>query len=148
LPTEFVGFFVGWSYILMNQLAAATVVADWSRYVVDLINLISRHNVTRLIVEPPILYYPETRDFVITGQVIDLPAIAISCVTVIILLLGIRKSAIFNLVFVVFKVSVLLIFIFAGCVYVKRENYTPFFPPNEGRIRQFIIDKANLCFIY
>ena len=132
----------------MNLLTTATVVSEWSRYVVDFINLISSHNATRLLVEPPVRYYEATAKFGVTGQVIDLPAIAITIAVIVLLFVGTRESAIFNHVFVVFKVIVLLLFLFAGCVYVKRENYTPFFPPNEGRIRRLITDKANLCLIH
>ena len=109
---------------------------SWSRYLVNFIDLISDHNATRYIVQAPVVWSEATDEFQTTGQVINLPAIGISVAITIVLLSGIRTTSKTNLALVVFKLTVLLIFIFAGSVYVKRENFSPFFPENTG-----IIDK-------
>ena len=131
--TEYMAWFIGWNYALLNQLAALTVVVAWSKYIVHLVVLISGQNVTTLIVEAPVAWNESATNFYVTGQVINLPAIAITIAITFLLVSGIRSTSIVNLVLVVFKIIVLLIFIFACAKYVKRENYTPFFPQNEGK---------------
>lgn len=121
--------------MILYQLAASTVVVLWSSQVVQFIDLISDYNASRLIVQAPVAWSEKTETFFITGQVINIPAIAITLVITFVLIMGIRETASINLGLVIFKIIVLLIFIFAGCVYVKPENYSPFFPSNEGKHR-------------
>jgi APA family basic amino acid/polyamine antiporter len=85
-----------------------------------------------MVTQAPLLWDETTNSFVVTGQAINLPAIVISVALTLLLITGIRPTAIVNLVLVVFKIIVLLIFIFACCKYVDRKNYTPFFPSNLG----------------
>jgi len=51
LFVEYLAWFIGWNYALLYQLSALTVVDAWSKYVVDLINLLSDYNVTKSVVE-------------------------------------------------------------------------------------------------
>lgn len=98
------------------------------------IDLVSDHNVTSSLVQAPIAWSDDLESFYATGQIINLPSIMITIAITIVLIVGIRETVIINLVFVVIKVIILLIFIFAGCVYVDRKNYDPFIPTNEGII--------------
>ena len=129
---EYPAFLVGWSYILTYQLSASAQVAGWSDSIVTLIELIPNYNATRWIVQAPFAWSGMGNNFYVTGGVINLPAIFITVAIIALLLLGIRETAYVNFVLVVFKIIVLLIFIFAGCVYVKRANYVPFVPSNQG----------------
>jgi APA family basic amino acid/polyamine antiporter len=130
---EYLAWFIGWNYALVYQLAALTVVVDWSKYVVHFINLFSNYNVTSSVVGAPIAWDETALSFYITGQAINLPAIAITIAMTLLLISGIRPTAIVNLVLVVIKIIILLIFIFACCKYVDLNNYKPFFPKNEGK---------------
>ncbi|CAF4364953.1 unnamed protein product, partial [Rotaria sordida] len=60
------------------------------------------------------------------------PTIAITIAITILLIIRVHQMARVNLVLVVFKIITLLIFIFGCCNYVNRNNYNPFFPPNQG----------------
>jgi APA family basic amino acid/polyamine antiporter len=73
--------------------------------------------------------------FYATGQVINIPSIAITIAVTFVLIIGIRETAIVNLTFVIIKVIILLTFIIAGSIRVDRKNYTPFFPRNEGIVK-------------
>jgi len=125
-------WFIGWNYALLYQLATLTVIVSWSDYVVHFIDSASGHNVSILLAKAPVAWVEDTASFVSTGQVINLPAIAITIAITILLVIGIRPTAIVNLVLVVLKIIILLIFIFLCCKYVNRKNYSPFFPPNQG----------------
>jgi APA family basic amino acid/polyamine antiporter len=123
---------MGWLLTLLYQLGASAVVVSWSDYVVHFIDLISDYNITKSLVEAPVGWSEELNMFYRTGQIINLPAIAITIAVTFVLVIGIRETAIVNLIFVIIKVIILLIFIFACCIHVDRKNYTPFFPPNQG----------------
>ena len=119
----------------LYQLAASVVVVRWSQYVVSFIHLISNFNATASIVQAPTAWSDTGNTIYKTGQVLNLPAIVITIAITVLLIIGIRETAIVNLVLVVFKIIVLLIFIVAGAIYVDRRNYSPFIPPSLGRTR-------------
>jgi APA family basic amino acid/polyamine antiporter len=125
-------WFIGWNYALLYQLAALTVVVSWSEYLVDFIELVSNYHVASVVVQAPVAWNETAFHFYATGDAINLPAIAITILLTIVLIIGIRVTAIFNLVLVVFKIIILLIFIFACSKYVNRKNFDSFFPPNQG----------------
>jgi APA family basic amino acid/polyamine antiporter len=123
---------MGWLLTLLYQLGASAVVVSWSDYVVHFIDIISDYNITKSLVEAPVGWSEELNMFYRTGQIINLPAIAITIAVTFVLFIGIRETAIVNFIFVIIKVIILLIFFFACCIHVHRKNYTPFFPPNQG----------------
>ena len=126
-------WFIGWNYALAYQFAASTVVVTWGKYVLHLSQLISDDNTTTSIVEAPIGWNETGTNFYTTGQVINLPAVAITIAITILLISGIRPTGIITLILVAFKIVVILIFIFTCARYTKTKNYQPFFPPNEGK---------------
>jgi APA family basic amino acid/polyamine antiporter len=130
---EYAAWFIGWNFALLYQLAALTVVVGWSDYVVNLAKVVSNHNVTASIVQAPVIWNEDALRFSVTGQAINLPAIVITIAVTIFLVIETRIAAMVNLVLVVIKIIILLIFIFACCKYVDRKNYIPFFPPNLGK---------------
>ena len=67
-----------------------------------------------------------------TGAILNLPAVFITVVATIILVVGIKESARFNTAIVAVKVTVVLLFLVFATKFIRRENWTPFIPPNEG----------------
>ena len=133
LFVEYMAWFIGWNYALAYQFTASTVVVTWTQYILHLMSLISDNNVTNSLVQAPIAWNETGTKFYITGEALNLPAIAITIGITVLLLSGIRATAIVDLALVIFKIIVLLIFIFTCSIYVKNKNYQPFFPPNQGR---------------
>jgi APA family basic amino acid/polyamine antiporter len=70
--------------------------------------------------------------FIRTGAFLNVPAIFVTMLATIILVIGIKESARFNGVIVYVKIVVVLLFIAVGVRYVHKENWHPFIPPNEG----------------
>ncbi len=145
---EYPAFIIGWLSTLLYLLAASTVCVQWSHYVVYFIDLISEYNVTATLVQSPVEWSEQSAKLYGTGQVINLPAIAITIAIIFVLFIGIRETAIVNLVFVVIKVIILLIFIFAGCAHVDRKNYDPFFPSNDGKIPKLIYNGVSIHILF
>lgn len=139
---EYVAWIIGWDLVLEYLLAAATVAVGWSGYFIHFIETVSKHNITRAIADAPVSWNEHKESFYATGHVINIPAVCIVIILTLLLLLGIGESAIVNIVIVFVKLTVILLFIFSCCIYIKRENYTPFFPPNEGNIEDNVNDNS------
>ncbi|CAF1063738.1 unnamed protein product [Adineta steineri] len=134
---EYAAWFIGWNYALTYQLAACTVVVSWGKYVTHFINVVSNYNATNSLIQAPVAWDDNTQSFSVTGGVINLPAIFITIAITILLISGIYATAIVNLVLVVIKIIILLIFIFATCKYVNVDNYQPFIPSNQGSFSHY-----------
>ncbi|CAF4114926.1 unnamed protein product, partial [Adineta steineri] len=92
---------------------------------------------TNSLIQAPVAWDDNTQSFSVTGGVINLPAIFITIAITILLMSGIYATAIVNLVLIVIKIIILLIFIFATCKYVNVDNYQPFIPSNQGSFNQY-----------
>jgi APA family basic amino acid/polyamine antiporter len=121
---EFVAWIIGWDLILEYALSVATVAVGWSGYFVSLARDVG-------IVIPPSLASPPP------DGLFNLPATVIVLVVAALLVIGIKQSADTNTLLVAIKAVVLVVFVVAGASYVKRENLTPFIPPNIGVFGQF-----------
>lgn len=69
--------------------------------------------------------------------VFNLPAFFIVIAITFLLVKGIKESANFNIVIVIIKTSVVLLFIFAGISYINMDNFVPFIPTNTGTLGEF-----------
>ncbi|CAF0960448.1 unnamed protein product [Rotaria sordida] len=134
---EYLAWFIGWNSGLLYLFGVMTLAVSWSNHVAIFVDILSDYNVTNMIVKAPVAWNQDSENFYVTGQAINLPAIAITIAITILLIIGIRQTAIVNLVLVVIKIIILLIFIFACCKYIDRNNYYPFFPPNNGSFSKY-----------
>ncbi|CAF3659610.1 unnamed protein product [Adineta steineri] len=134
---EYCAWIVACNLILIYQLAASSIVVNWSTRVVHFVGLVSNLNISNVFIQAPLVAHKDTIDITVTGDVLNLPAIGITIAIAILLFIGIRQTAIINLLFVIFKIITLLIFIFACCKYVNISNYYPFIPPNKGSFDLF-----------
>ncbi|MGH9584541.1 MAG: amino acid permease [Bryobacteraceae bacterium] len=157
---EIVAWVIGWALILEYAFGAATVAVGWSGYVGSLIQNFG------LNVPPAIAHAPGTEMVLSHGQWIplmtlpagthglasslphavsrfDLLALVGILIMTAILVRGIRESASVNTVIVIVKVSVLLVFLgigiifLAGHVPLAMSNWHPFIPPNQGHFGKF-----------
>ena len=132
---ELVAWIIGWDLILEYALGAATVAVGWSAYVVSFLHDLG-------IRFPPLLSAaPGTAVVLADGSsataLFNLPAMLISAAATLLLLIGIRESARVNAVIVAVKVTVVLLIIGLGAMFISTENWHPFIPPNTGEFGQF-----------
>jgi APA family basic amino acid/polyamine antiporter len=128
---------MGWLLLLEYGIAASTVAAGWTGYVVSLAKdfgiLIPdavSHSTMQYIVPDP--NNPAAHGALATTSSVNVVgALGILAVTGL-LVVGVRESARVNNVIVVIKVSVLLAFIAIGIGYLDPANWHPFIPANEG----------------
>jgi basic amino acid/polyamine antiporter, APA family len=69
--------------------------------------------------------------------VFNLPAVLITILVTILLVVGIQESASVNNVIVVIKVAVVLLVIASGAMYVNSANWYPFIPENTGTFGEY-----------
>jgi len=132
---EWLAWIIGWDLVLEYAVGAATVSISWSGYVVSLLNEFGIHLPPQLVSSPfEALKLPDGTQ--IQG-IINLPAVIIVAAISLLLMVGIKESAHANAVIVVVKLSVVLVFIALGWMFINYANYHPFIPPNEGSFGKF-----------
>src|SRR5512133_1542888 len=156
---EFLAWIIGWDLILEYLFATSTVAVGWSGYVVSFLK--DLHIIippqftgavgTVLVNVPDMGWKPLNDAFAQTllssgidvnslahvTCVLNLPAMFIVALLSTLLVIGIRESANFNNIMVITKVSVIIVFIAIGFMFVKSANWHPFIPDNLGTFGKF-----------
>jgi APA family basic amino acid/polyamine antiporter len=137
---EFLAWIIGWDLILEYLFCAPTVAVGWSGHFVAFLKefgIVLPHQLTN----GPLSYV--NGHLAATGDLVNLPAMAIIIFLTVLLYIGIKESATFNNLMVITKVSVLLAVIGFGVWYLfghpslAVKNWTPFIPENTGIFGQF-----------
>ena len=115
---ELVAWLTGWNLILEYGVASAVVAIGWSGYCVNVLHSIG------IILPEALLHPPEAG----TSGLINLPAVLISLVMMLLLLLGIKRSAQVTLIIVGIKLLVIVFFLVVGVAEVKVAYWSPFLP--------------------
>lgn len=145
---EFIAWIIGWDLVLEYALGAATVAISWSRYLVKFLEHYDIHIPYYLAMSP---YDTATlADGTIVSGGVNLPAIIIVIIVSLILIKGIQESAFVNVIIVMLKVTVVLLFIFLGWSHINPDNYVPYIPENTGTFGEFgwsgIVRAAGIVF--
>jgi len=132
---EFIAWIIGWNLILEYAIGAAAVSISWSAYMVSLLKDFNIELPAAFVASPwqPISHVAGVYEY----GFINLPALLIIAVISVILIVGIKQSAVFNAAMVLTKVSVVILFIALGAFYINYDNYKPFLPPNTGEFGHF-----------
>ncbi|MCO5234031.1 MAG: amino acid permease [Chitinophagales bacterium] len=132
---EFIAWIIGWDLILEYAVGAATVAISWSRYLVAFCESIGVHLPPQLIMSPFDTVTLESG--VEVSGIINLPAVFVVLFISIILIKGIKESAIFTSFIVVLKLAVVFAFIILGWNYINPANHEPYIIPNQGVMGEF-----------
>jgi APA family basic amino acid/polyamine antiporter len=79
----------------------------------------------------------DTTKYVVAHGMLNLPAMILIGLMTTLLVVGIKESANFNNLIVILKVSIVILVIGFGFMYVKTSNWHPFIPPNTGHFGDF-----------
>ncbi len=156
---EFLAWIIGWDLILEYLFAASTVAVGWSGYVVSFLydfGLTIPPQFTAawntVLVNVPEMGWKPLTDSLSTGlsasgisveslphvtAILNLPAMFIIAFLTLLLVRGIKETANFNNIMVIIKVSVIVMFIGLGFMFVKVGNWKPFIPENTGEWGHF-----------
>ena len=133
---ELFAWIIGWDLLLEYGVGAASVAHGWSHYFLDFVGLLGLQ-IPQVLSNAPFDFNPATGQFVSTGSIIDLPALAIAGLLTVILVFGIRQSASFNATMVAIKLTVVLLIIAVGIFYIDPQNWRPLAPYGYSGISFF-----------
>lgn len=132
---EFIAWTIGWSLILEYAIGAAAVSISWSGYLMSLLQNNAIPFLPELASSP---WQPVTlKNGSLVYGWINLPALFVIVAISILLIKGVRESAIVNTVIVIIKMTIVIVFIGVGFFYIDPNNYKPFIPPNTGHFGEF-----------
>jgi APA family basic amino acid/polyamine antiporter len=124
---ELFAWIIGWDLVLEYAVGSSTVAHGWSAHFQDLLHSFGVV-IPKVWASAPFDFNPATGQFFATGSVLDVPAIVITAIITVILVIGIRESAGFNAVMVGIKLLIVLFVIALGSFYVDPANWHPFAP--------------------
>jgi len=130
---ELVAWLVGWALILEYALGASAVAVGWSGHIVGFLDNIGFHIPHALTVGPKISFM----NFLEGGEIggfINLPAVIITILVTILLVIGTKESATVNALLVAIKIAALTLFVVLTLPLISghMENFHPFTPRGWG----------------
>ena len=131
---ELLAWFIGWTLILEYLFACSSISVGWAGYMTNLLNgwgIYLPHHISQA------TFDHVNGEWVWTGSLFNFPAVFIITLVSAFLIGGIRRSALINNVFVVIKVTVILLFIAFGLSYINVDNWQPYIPENTGTFGHF-----------
>lgn len=132
---ELIAWIIGWDLILEYAMGAAAVAVAWSGYVTSFLKDIGLVIPAQLAASP--FDNMTLADGTAAHGIINLPAIFIIFLASVLLMLGIKESSSANMIIVVIKLAVIVVFIGIGIFYINPDNYVPFIPENTGKFGEF-----------
>ncbi len=132
---EFVAWIIGWDLILEYALGAATVAVGWSGYIVSFLHDFGIQFPAALSAAPGTIV--TLADGTSVTAVFNLPAVIITILVTILLVVGIKESASVNTAVVIIKVAVVLLVIVVGAAFVNTANWHPLIPENTGEFGKY-----------
>lgn len=128
---ELFAWIIGWDLVLEYAVAASAVAHGWSAYFQDFLKLVTNEAIVwpKELGNSPLKFVEETGKFAASGAFIDLPALLITAIITVVLVVGIRESARFNATMVILKVAIVLFVIAVGAFHINPANWTTDFAP-------------------
>ena len=143
---ELIAWVIGWDLVLEYAIGSSAVAVGWSKYLNSLFR-----NQFHLILDPRWLNSPWNFDVkthayfwnkvavpLADGTTVsmqayaNMPALLIVLAITVVLVIGIKESAVFNGAMVVLNLAVILLVIGLGATYVEPKNWTPFLHKDHG----------------
>jgi APA family basic amino acid/polyamine antiporter len=121
---ELVAWIIGWDLVLEYAIGAATVAIAWSEYFNKLLGLFGG-------AVPFALCHSPFQVEEATGArgIVNLPAVVILFALTVLLIRGMRESALVNAFIVILKISIVILIIALGWHFINPANQFPYIPP-------------------
>src|SRR4051794_3644246 len=132
---ELIAWIIGWDLMLEYLFGAATVAVGWGG---NFVKFLAEFGI---VIPPSLTNAPFAVDaanhFSRTGATLNIPAVVLTALMTVILVIGIKESARFNNVIVFIKLAIIFLVIGVGFAYVNTANWHPFIPANTGKFGEF-----------
>ena len=132
---EIAAWFIGWNLLLEYGISASAVAVSWSAYVVNLLGSWGIHLPAMWTNAP--LQQTAAGHLVITGAIMNAPAVLIVLALSAVCYVGIQETARVTNFMVALKIGVILIFVVAGLKFISPSNWHPYIPQNTGTFGHF-----------
>ena len=135
---ELLAWIIGWDLVLEYAMSCGVVAADWTKYLNELLEVVFHWQIPKEFSSDP---------FTTPGAYLNLPAVIVMLVVGVVLVIGIRESAMTNAFLVVVKLGVVLFVIGVGVFYVDPHNWTGI-PVSERRmtnVEDFLTRRPDLA---
>jgi basic amino acid/polyamine antiporter, APA family len=127
---ELVAWIIGWDLVLEYGIGAATVGIAWSEYLNKLLEFLpGAPKVPYAWCHSPFESLRDASGAVIAQGIMNVPAAFIILVLSLLLIRGMRESAVVNGLIVIVKVAIVVLFIAFGWQFINPANHTPYLPP-------------------
>jgi APA family basic amino acid/polyamine antiporter len=126
---ELFAWIIGWDLVLEYAIGASTVAHGWSHYFQDFLKLTTGYTWPKEWGNSPLAFDHLTGSISLSGFYVDVPALVITAIVTIVLVIGIRESAGFNSAMVILKIAIVLFVILVGVFFLNPENWTRNFAP-------------------
>jgi APA family basic amino acid/polyamine antiporter len=125
---ELAAWIIGWDLILEYAIGAATVGIAWSEYLNKFLHHFGLH-IPYAWCHSPLQSGVDEVTKVLSHGIVNLPAVFIVLALTLLLIRGIRESAVVNAVIVIAKVAIVVLFIAIGWQFINPANHQPYVPP-------------------
>ena len=126
---ELAAWFIGWNMVAEYGISASAVATSWTGYFTSMLDHVGIH-LPNALTNAPLAF--TDGHLVATGNLFNLPAVAIVMALTWLCYVGIRESSGLNTLMVLVKVGLIVIVVVAGYRYVNPENWHPFIPEPQG----------------
>jgi APA family basic amino acid/polyamine antiporter len=123
---ELVAWIIGWDLVLEYALGAATVGIAWSEYLNKLLGFVNLRIPYQWSHSP--FEHMTDANGVITSGIMNIPALIIIFLITLLLIRGMKGSALVNNAIVIAKVAIVILFIIFGWSFINPDNHTPLIP--------------------
>jgi APA family basic amino acid/polyamine antiporter len=139
---ELVAWIIGWDLILEYAIGSSAVAAGWSNHLEAFLRHALHFRIDPRLTSAPWDFDIDTGKFFLKtvtmddGQIcmawLNLPAIVITAVITVVLVIGIKESAGFNAAMVILNIGVILAIVGIGAAYLDPKNWHPFLHADKG----------------
>jgi len=124
---ELTAWIIGWDLVLEYAIGAATVGIAWSEYLNKLLGYVGLA-VPYAWCHSPFEVLRDAGGRVVAHGAMNVPALFIVLVLSLLLIRGIKESALVNGIIVIAKVAIVILFIVFGWAYINPANHQPYIP--------------------
>lgn len=132
---EFFAWIIGWDLVLEYSVGCATVAISWSQYLTRFLASFHIFLPARLTISP--FETAKLADGTVVHGWINIPGALIVILMTLVIIRGMKGSALVNGIIVFLKVGVVLVFIALGWKYIDPANYKPYIPENTGEFGHY-----------
>ena len=124
---ELVAWIIGWDLVLEYAVGAATVGIAWSEYLNKLLERAFNWKIPDEWCHSPFEVFKDASGATHHGMM-NVPALFIIFMITLLLIKGIKESAVVNGIIVISKVAIVILFIIFGWHFINPVNHTPYIP--------------------